>query len=259
MTPFMGELVGTALFVLIGSAVAANLLLSRTRGESGGAGGNWIVLTTGWAMALFVGAAVAAPASGAHLNPAVTLGFWQMGRLPTSSLGVYLGGQFAGATIGAILAWLLFLPHWGRTDDPSRKLGAFATSPAIRAPLSNCFSEALATFIFVFGLLAFREAAITPAAGVTPSSIQALSAVNIELGAIGAIPMALLFWAVALGLGGTTTFAINPARDFAPRLVHALAPIPGKGSSDWGYAWVPLVGPTIGGLAAAGVGKVVGL
>lgn len=258
MTPFVGEFVGTALLVLIGNAVGANLLLARTRGEQGGGGGSWMVFATGWAMALFVGTAVAAAASGAHLNPALSIAFWHAGRLPSASLPGYLAAQCAGAALGAVLVYLLFLPHWGRTDDPARKLGCFCTSPAVRAPISNCFAETLATFVFVFGLLVLKAATIAPATGAPPSSLQALAAVNVDLGAVGAIPVALLFWAIALGIGGTTSFAINPARDLMPRIVHALAPIPGKGPSDWAYAWVPVVGPIIGALAAALVAKAVG-
>jgi len=258
MTPFVGELVGTALLVLLGNAVSANLLLSRSKGENNGHGA-WMMMSTGWALALFVGAAVAAASSGAHLNPAISIGFWQAGTLPTALLPSYLGGQFLGAAIGAAMVWLVYLPHWGRTDDPGRKLACFATTPAVRAPISNLFSEAIGTFVLVFGLLLFKSATIASATGAAPSAIQALAAVNVDLGAIGAIPMALLFWAIALGLGGTTGVGFNPARDFGPRLIHALAPIPGKGASDWSYAWVPMIGPLVGGVAAAFVAKVVQL
>lgn len=255
MTPFAGEFVGTALLVLLGNAVSANLLLSRSKGENGGGGGAWLIMCTGWALALFVGAAVAATSSGAHLNPAITLGFWQSGRLPSESVPAYLGGQFLGAAIGATLAWLAFLPHWSRTDDPTRKLACFATTPAVRAPISNFFSEGIGTFVLVLGLLAFKSTTLAPASGAVPSAVQSLAAVNVDLGALGAVPMALLFWAIALGLGGTTGIGFNPARDLAPRLVHALVPISGKGTSDWSYAWIPVIGPLAGAVIAALVAK----
>lgn len=252
MTPFVGELVGTALFVLLGNAVQSNVLLSRTKAADAALGGSaWLLIATGWAMALLVGVAVSSHASGAHLNPVVTLAIWNSGRSMPGGVGSYLAGQFLGAAIGAALVFLVFLPHWSRSDDPTRKLACFATTPAVRAPLSNCFAEAVATFVFVFGLLAFRHATIAPATGAVPSSVQVIASVDVELGAIGAVPLALLYWAISLGLGGTTNFALNPARDFAPRFIHAIAPISGKGSSDWSYAWVPIVGPLIGGLAAA--------
>jgi len=249
MTPFVDELVGTALLVLLGNAVNANLLLSRTRGER--SGGAWPAAATGWALALFVATAFAAHGSGAHLNPAVTLALWQKGSLPAASVPSYIAAQFLGAAIGAMLVLLLFLPHWGRTDDPGRKLACFATVPAVRAPLSNCFSEAIGAFVLVLGILLFRSASMIPGQGATPSSLHAIASASIDLGAVGAVPVALLFWALALGVGGTTGIGWNPARDLAPRIVHAMAPIPGKGSSDWSYAWVPVIGPIIGGVAAA--------
>lgn len=253
MTPYAGELVGTALLVLLGNAVSANLLLTRTRGEHAG-GPSWLAASTGWAMALFVGLAIAAGATaaagGAHLNPAVTIAFWQAERLPAASVPGHIAAQFIGAAIGAVLVYLLFLPHWGRTDDPARKLACFATAPAVRAPISNCFSEAIGGFVLVLGFLLLRDVPMTPAAGAAPSAAQTIATLDVDLGAIAAVPLALLFWALALGIGGTTGIGWNPARDLAPRLIHALAPIPGKGSSDWGYAWVPVVGPVIGGLLA---------
>ena len=259
MTHFVGELIGTALFVMLGNSVNANMLLSRTKGENGSGGGGWMMICTGWAMALFVGAAVAASASGAHLNPAITIGLWHAGEFPLARVPTYLAGQFLGAALGAVLVWLVFLPHWARTDDPARKLACFGTAPAVRAPISNLFSEGIGTFVLVFGVLMFKATTMAPASGAAPSAMQALAAVNVDLGAAGAIPIALLFWSIALSLGGTTGVGFNPARDLAPRLVHALAPIPGKGSSDWSYAWIPVTGPILGGLCAGLVAKAVQL
>ena len=247
MTPFVGELVGTALMVWLGNSAVANVRLARGRGESGG----WVLVATGWAMALFVGVAVAAPASGAHLNPAVTLAFWKAGRLPAAEIATYLGGQCAGAALGAFMVWLCWLPHWARTEEPQRILNCFCTSPAVRAPLSNVLCEFAATFALVLGLLLFTSASLRPAAGAAPSAAQMLAAVNLDMGALGALPLAILLWAIGLGLGGPTGFAVNPARDLMPRIMHALLPIPGRGGSDWGYAWVPIVGPLLGGLTAA--------
>lgn len=253
MSPFVGELVGTALFVLIGNAVQANALLSRTRADPEQGAVSWPMIALGWALGYFVGAAVAAHASGAHLNPAVTLALWQSGSLGTDRMPAYLAGQFLGATLGAALVFIAFLPHWGRTDDPVRKLACFANAPAVRAPLSNLAGEALGAFLLVLGVLLFREVAILPAQGAVPSAMQAVSAVNVEMGALGALPVALLLLAIGLGLGGLTGVGFNPARDLAPRFVHAIAPIPGKGPSDWMYAWIPVVGPLIGAMVAVAV------
>jgi len=266
MTPFAGELVGTALFVMIGNAVQANLSLARTRADGSGAGGAgaggaagagmgasaaaWLTIAFGWALGYFTGAAVSAHASGAHLNPAVTLGIWQTGGMSADSVPAYLAGQFIGAAVGAIAVLLVFLPHWGRTDDPSRKLACFATAPAVRAPLSNLVGEALGAFVLVLGVLLFREVVIAPAQGSVPSAMQAVAAVDVDMGALGALPIALLLLAIALGIGGTVGVGFNPARDLAPRLVHAVAPIPGKGGSDWAFAWIPVVGPLLGAMAA---------
>ncbi len=251
MTPFAGEWIGTALFVLLGNSVQANALLGRTKGESGE--WPWLLVATGWAMALFAAGAIVAASGGAHLNPAVTMAHWQRGAIGPGEAATLIGGQFLGAAIGAVLVYLLFLPHWGRTDDPGRKLACFANAPAVRAPIANLLGEAVGTFVLVLGILVVRDAAITPAAGSVPSSMQAVASVEVHMGALGALPAALLLWAVAMGLGGSVGVGFNPARDLAPRLVHAIVPIRGKGPSDWSYAWIPVVGPLLGAAAAAAV------
>ncbi|MCE9619909.1 MAG: aquaporin family protein [Planctomycetes bacterium] len=242
MAPFMGEFVGTALLVLIGDAVVANNVLARTKGNGSG----WLAVTTGWALAYFVAMYCVAPLSGAHLNPAVTIGLWMAGLFEGELVMHYIGAQLLGAFAGALVMWLAYLPHWSKTEDSAVKLGAFCTAPAIRAPLSNLLNEAIATAVLVLGILMLKEFQMNMDDGST---------VNILLGPVAVMPVALLVFAIGLCLGGPTGAAINPARDFSPRLAHALLPIPGKGPSDWGYALIPVIGPIVGGLAAAWIFK----
>jgi len=229
MSPFLGELMGTMVLILLGDGVVANVILKQTKGEAAG----WIVITTGWAFAVTLGIFVANAfgSKDAHLNPAVTLAF----AFTTNDYAMilpYWGAQFIGAFLGATLVWLQYRPHWAVTDDPWTKLGVFATGPAIRKPADNFISEAMATAVLIIGVNAISRAG-TLAVGFGPYLVG------------------VLVWSIGLSLGGTTGYAMSPARDLAPRIAHALLPIPGKGSSDWGYAWIPVLGPLVGAVIGA--------
>ena len=238
MQIFIAETIGTMLLILLGDGVVANVLLGKTKGNNSG----WIVITTAWAMAVFVGAyAAAAMGSGAHLNPAVTLGLAVAGKTPWSEVPVYWAGEFIGAFLGAVLVWLHYYPHWAATSDPGLKLAVFSTGPAIRSTVLNLISEIIGTFVLVFGILAIK--------GVTMDAGS--NAVPMSMGSLGFITVAFLVWVIGLALGGTTGYAINPARDLSPRIAHAILPIPGKGSSDWAYSWIPVIGPFVGAAIAA--------
>ncbi len=233
----LGETVGTMLLILLGDGVVAGVLLSRSKAQNSG----WIVITTAWAMAVFVGAFVAAPVSGAHLNAAVTFGLAIAGKTAWADVPIYWVGEFLGAFIGAFLVWLHYYPHWKETADPGLKLAVFCTAPAIRNTALNFISEVIGTFVLMFGILGIK--------GVTMSTGGA--AVPLTMGALGIIPVAFLVWVIGMSLGGTTGYAINPNRDLGPRIMHAILPIPGKGGSDWGYSWIPVVGPLVGAAIAA--------
>ena len=225
-SPFLGELIGTMVLILLGDGVVANVVLKQTKGESSG----WIVITTGWAFAVTMGIFVSKAFGGldAHLNPAVTVAF-AVATNDYSHVVPYITAQLIGAFLGAVLVWLHYLPHWAATPDPAAKLACFATGPAIRKPLANFLSEFLATLVLILGL----------------SGISSKNLGELAIG-VGPYLVGILIWSIGLSLGGTTCYAMIPARDFSPRLAHALLPIPGKGSSDWGYAWVPIVGPLAG-------------
>lgn len=246
MQILLGELVGTMLLVLLGDGVVAAVLLAKSKANNSG----WIVITTGWAMAVFVGAFSVATVSGAHLNPAVTVGLLVAGNIDGGQAIQYIAGQLIGAFIGAVLVFLMYYPHWAETSDKGLKLAVFSTGPAIRSTVWNLVSEIIGTFVLVFGIFLIKGASMQSGTA---------DAVPISLGAVGIIPVAFLVWAIGLSLGGPTGYAINPARDLAPRLAHFLLPIPGKGDSDWSYAWIPVVGPIIGAIIAAllyvGLGK----
>ncbi len=235
MTPFTAELIGTMLLILLGNGVVANVLLTDTKGHNGG----WIVITTAWALGVYVGVVVAAPYSGAHLNPAVTIGLAIAGKFAWNKVLSYIAAQMIGAFLGGFLVWLMYYDHFKRDNKPDVILAVFATGPAIRNYVSNIVSELVGSFVLVFTVFYIAGAQITPTK--TP----------IGLGSVGALPVALLVWAIGLSLGGTTGYAINPARDLGPRIVHFLLPIKNKGASDWGYALVPIVGPIIGAALAA--------
>ncbi|MBQ4278933.1 MAG: aquaporin family protein [Rikenellaceae bacterium] len=239
MTPFVAEMLGTMLMILIGDGVVANAVLARTKGHAAG----WMAITTGWALAVFVGVVVAGPYSGAHLNPAVTLAFALTGQFAWASVPAYVAAQMAGAALGAVLVYLAYRDHFAATDDPAAKLGVFCTGPAIRDYKFNFLTELTGTFalLFIIFYITGGELRLPDQATTLP----------IGLGSVGALPVAFTVWAIGLALGGPTGYAINPARDLAPRIVHTLLPIPGKGGSDWSYAWVPVVGPLCGAALAA--------
>jgi glycerol uptake facilitator protein len=228
-TPFLGEFIGTLILILLGDGVVASVLLKRSKAESSG----WIVITAGWALAVMTGvfAAIACGSKDAHLNPAVTLGF-AVSSGDYSKIPSYLAAQMLGAMVGAVLVWLHFWPHWKETEDPSLKLAVFCTAPAIRSAFANLISEIIGTFVLVFIVGAIFS--------------KALSKDGIAAG-LGPYLVGSLVWGIGLSLGGTTGYAINPARDLGPRIAHALLPIPGKRDADWGYAAIPVIGPLIGG------------
>jgi glycerol uptake facilitator protein len=226
---FGAEVIGTGLLILLGNGVVAGVLLSQSKAENAG----WIVITFGWGMAVMVAVFAVGQFSGAHLNPAVTLGFAVIGDTPWEDVPKYLGGEFVGAFIGATLVWAAYLPHWGATEDPGLKLACYSTAPAIRNTAANIICEIIGTFVLVFGVLAFFANADTAATG------------------LGGLLVGLLVFAIGLSLGGPTGYAINPARDLGPRIMHAILPIAGKGPSDWGYAWIPVVAPIVGGILGA--------
>ncbi|QCX34677.1 aquaporin family protein [Caloramator sp. E03] len=227
MSTFIAELIGTLLLVLLGDGVVANVVLGKSKAQNSG----WMVITTGWAFAVVIPVYVVGRISGAHLNPAVTIGLASVGKFPWADVPTYIAAQFIGAFLGAVLLFIHFRPHFKATDDKGLKLAAFSTGPAVRDTLSNLLSEIIGTFVLVFGILAITSNEI--AAGFAPFAIG------------------VLVWAIGLSLGGTTGYAINPARDLAPRIAHAILPIPEKGDSNWGYAWIPVVGPIIGGILGA--------
>jgi len=235
MSEFTAELIGTMFLILLGNGVVANTVLKGTKGNSGG----WMVITTGWALAVFVGVVIASPFSGAHLNPAVTLGLAIAGKFSWSKVLIYISAQIIGSILGAFLVWIVYRDHFNSTADPDTQLAVFSTSPAIKNSVFNLLSEIIGTFVLIFVLFYFTNAELGDQK--TP----------IGLGSLGALPVAFLVWAIGLSLGGTTGYAINPARDFGPRIAHALLPIKDKGSSNWKYAWIPIAGPFIGAIIAA--------
>lgn len=237
MTPFIAEFIGTALLILLGNGVVANVVLKDTKGNGGG----WIVITTAWGLAVFVGVVVAGPYTGAHLNPAVTLTMAILGKLTIAEACVYWAAQLLGAMLGAFLVWVFYKDHFDRTEDGPTKQAAFCTAPAVRNLGRNFISEVIGTFVLIFTILYFTDPKI---GGTTEATIG--------MGSLGALPVAFLVWVIGLSLGGTTGYAINPARDLGPRIMHALLPIKQtKAGADWGYAWVPVLGPLVGGSLAA--------
>lgn len=228
MNVFFAELLGTALLILLGNGVVAGVVLRDSKSENSG----WLVITIGWALAVSFAVYAVGNISGAHLNPAVSIALAATGQwsnqFTASTLPLYIGGQILGAMLGAGLVYLHYLPHWARTADPAAKLAVFCTAPAIRNTPGNFISEFIGTFVLMFGLSALGANRF--AEGLNPLVVGAL------------------VLAIGHSLGGTTGYAINPARDLGPRMVHALLPIPGKGGSDWGYAWIPVVAPILGGV-----------
>lgn len=239
MNILLGELLGTMMLIILGDGVVANVVLNKNKGQGGGGGGAWIVITAGWAFAVLIGVftSQAFGSAGAHLNPAVTFGLLAAGVVPAGDVVFYLIGEFAGAFIGAIIVWLAYMDHFAATEDKGGKLAVFSTGPAIRNTGSNLITEIIGTFVLVMGVGAIFQIQ-TPVSGIQVA------------GGLGPYLVACLVWGIGLSLGGPTGYAINPARDLGPRIAHFLLPIPGKGDSDWGYSWIPVVGPIIGGVIA---------
>jgi glycerol uptake facilitator protein len=223
---FGAEVIGTAILILLGDGVVAAVLLAQSKAQNSG----WIVITFGWGMGVMIAVLAVGQFSGAQLNPAVTIGTAVIGNTDWSDVPAYLGGEFVGAFIGATLVWAAYSNHWRVTEDPGLKLAVFCTAPAIRNTAHNITCEVIGTFVLVFGVMAFFADKATAAAGV------------------GGLLVGLLVLGIGLSLGGPTGYAINPARDLGPRIMHAILPIAGKGGSDWEYSWIPVVGPLIGGV-----------
>lgn len=231
---FLAEFLGTLFLILLGNGVVANVSLNKSKAQGGG----FLMVAFGWAIAVFVGVYLSAPYSGAHLNPAISLSMFMMGKITLSQLPLYMLAQLMGAMAGAFLNWVMFRQHFAATQDAEAQLGVFATMPAIYSPVNNLISEAIGTFVLVIGVLFI----------VAPAS---------SLGALDALPVALLVLGIGVSLGGPTGYAINPARDLGPRIMHQLLPIKGKGSSGWHYSWVPVLGPFLGALLAVWVFQLV--
>jgi glycerol uptake facilitator protein len=234
MSTFSAELIGTMVLIILGDGVVANVLLTRSKGNNAG----WIAITAGWAFAVTVAVYLVNAISGAHLNPAVTIGLASIGKFDWALVPSYVAAQMIGAFLGAVVVWLAYLPHWKETDDQGTKLAVFCTGPAIRHAPANVITEVIGTFILVLGVLAVLSPKnLLPNSGFDTGFAPCL--------------VGVIVWAIGLSLGGPTGYAINPARDLGPRLAHAMLPIAGKGGSDWSYAWVPIVGPIAGGIIAA--------
>jgi glycerol uptake facilitator protein len=228
MTPFIAELIGTAIIIIIGNGVVANVVLPNTKGNNGGL----VSIILGWTMAVFIAVYITANASGAHLNPAVTIALASAGKFSWSLVPGYILAQLLGAMLGALVVWMVYKDQFNDSKDASAQLACFSTSPSVRRLPQNFIVETLATFVFILGVLHIRPA-------------------SIDLGALNALPVALLVAGIGFGMGGPTGFAINPARDLGPRIMHFVLPIRGKSASDWAYAPIPVIGPIVGGILAA--------
>ncbi len=226
---FLAELLGTMILVLLGDGAVANVLLKKSKGEAGG----WIIISAGWGFAVAIGVYAAGWVTGGHINPAVTLAMAVVGRTPWSAVPFYMMGQFAGAFIGATLVWVTYMPHWSLTTDGPSKLMCFCTKPQVRNDASNFLTEVIATAVLLLGVLAIFSPVTDIGWGMAPYATG------------------ILVFAIGLSLGGPTGYAINPARDLAPRLVHAILPIPNKGPTEWSYAYIPILGPFVGGVLGA--------
>lgn len=227
MSVYLGEIIGTMLLIILGDGVVGGVVLNKSKAQSSG----WIVITVGWGLAVAMAGYAVGRISGAHLNPAVTLGLASVGQFPWEQVPGYIAAQMFGAFLGGVVVWLHYLPHWAVTEDKGAKLAVFSTGPAIRNTGANLLSEIIGTFVLVFGILAIGANEF--AQGLNPFIVG------------------MLVFAIGLSLGGPTGYAINPARDLGPRIAHFLMPIAGKGDSDWGYSWIPIIGPVIGGILGA--------
>ncbi|CAN5322027.1 MIP/aquaporin family protein [soil metagenome] len=238
---YLAEFAGTAILLIFGDGVVAGVLLKESKAENAG----WIVITTGWGLAVAMAVYAVGWVSGAHINPAVTIGLASIGAFDWAMVPGYVLAQLAGAFVGACIVYLHYLPHWRLTEDPGLKLAVFSTGPAVRQPVANLLSEIIGTVMLVFGVLAIfgNVVPIEATAGVELSALFSTG--------IGPLLVGFLVFVIGLSLGGPTGYAINPARDLGPRIAHALLPIAGKGGSDWGYSWIPVVGPIIGGVIGA--------
>jgi glycerol uptake facilitator protein len=248
MNPYIAEAVGTMILILLGDGVVANVLLARSKGQNSG----WIVITMGWGVAVTVAVYSVGRISGAHLNPAVTIALATIGAFPWDNAAGYVAAQMIGAFIGAVLVWLTYLPHWRLTEDAAAKLAVFSTGPAVRHTAANFVTEAIGTAMLLFGVLAIGA----NAEGWAQAGEVDLSQVFSR--ALQPLLVGILVLGIGLSLGGPTGYAINPARDLGPRIAHAILPIPGKGTSDWPYAWIPVVAPIAGGIAGAALYTFVG-
>jgi glycerol uptake facilitator protein len=248
MQAYLAEAIGTMMLVLLGDGVVANVVLARSKGQDAG----WMVVATGWGVAVAIAVYAVGRISGAHLNPAVTIALATIGSFPWAQVPGYVLAQIIGAIAGAVLVWIAYLPHWSVTDDRATKLGVFCTAPAIRTPGANLVCEAIGTMALLFGILAIagNAQAVSKPGDVDLSFVFSRGLQPLLVG--------VLVLGIGLSLGGPTGYAINPARDLGPRIAHAILPIAGKGSSDWGYAWIPVVAPVAGGIAGAALYALVG-
>jgi glycerol uptake facilitator protein len=237
---FLAEFIGTLILILLGDGVVAGVLLRNSKAENSG----WIVITLAWGLAVAIAVYAVGRISGAHIHPAVTLGLASIGNVPLAQVPIYIIGQMLGAFVGAVLVWLHYLPHWKETEDPELKLGVFSTGPAIRNYAANFIAEFIGTVMLVFGVLAIVTTLSETGVG-DPSLAVAFGT------AVGPLLVGLLVVVIGMSLGGPTGYAINPARDLGPRIAHAVLPIAGKGGSDWGYSWIPVVAPIVGGIVGA--------
>lgn len=249
MSVYLAETIGTMILVVLGDGVVANVLLNKSKGQNSG----WIVITTGWGLAVALAVYAVGRVSGAHINPAVTFGLASIGAFPWPQVPGYVLAQTVGGVLGGVTVWLAYLPHWAETEDPSLKLAAFCTAPSIRKRGANFLTELIGTAVLLFGILAIAANAQELA---KPGDID-LSVV-FSFG-IQPLLVGFLVWAIGLSLGGPTGFAINPARDLGPRIAHSLLPIAGKGKADWGYSWIPVFAPIVGGVLGALLFLAVGL
>jgi len=229
MDIFLAEFIGTAILMLLGNGVVANVLLSKSKGQNSG----WIVICSGWAFAVAIAVYATGWISGGHINPAITIGFAAIGKVDIALVPIYIAGQMLGAMLGSLLVWITYLPHWSHTPESTHKLLCFSTKPNIRQPVCNLLTEIIATAVLLIGVLAIIDKNNHMGSGFGPYAIG------------------ILIFSIGLSLGGPTGFAINPARDLGPRIMYQILPISGKGSADWGYAWIPVVGPILGALLGA--------